>query len=159
MIHPLAILAGLPLALGGAATALAVTGSALDLAALIGLLTLLGIVAKNGILVVDEAIQRMDAGELRRRAIVTAAATRTRPIIMTTLAMIAGMIPIVIGLAPDAAFRAPMAWAVIGGLISSTALSLLVTPALFLLADRMRCRLARITGAVVRMPTASERAS
>jgi multidrug efflux pump subunit AcrB len=157
--HPLAILCSLPFAIVGAIAGLLIAHKPLDLAGLIGILMLMGIVAKNAILVIDEALQRRHDGASMSEALHGASTTRARPIIMTTLAMIAGMIPIVIGLTPDAAFRAPMAWVVIGGLISSTALSLLVVPAMASLTDGFRTRMARHFGSLVNHPkkTAADR--
>ena len=148
-IHPMAIMLSLPLSVIGAILALLMGGKPLDLAGLIGILMLLGIVAKNAILVLDESLQRRDQGEDFTTALHGASLTRARPIIMTTLAMIAGMLPIIIGFTPDAAFRAPMAWVVIGGLISSTVLSLVVVPAIASLADGVRTRLGRWFGGLV----------
>jgi multidrug efflux pump subunit AcrB len=151
-LQPVTIIATLPLAIGGAIVGLVLSSSMLELAALIGLLTLLGIVAKNAILVIDEALQRLSRGETPGRAALAAASTRARPVVMTSLAMIAGMLPIVIGTAPDASFRAPMAWAVIGGLISSTLLSLVVVPAAFLIVHRLAIRLGGLFSRLVRLP-------
>ncbi|MCK6490219.1 MAG: efflux RND transporter permease subunit [Planctomycetes bacterium] len=137
-VHPLTILVALPLSLGGAAAALHLGGLALDLSALIGLLMLMGLVCKNSILLVDEALQRRRDGLERAEALVAAGLARARAIIMTTLAMVAGMLPILAGFTPDAAFRVPMAAAVVGGLLASTALSLVVVPVAFTVADDLR---------------------
>jgi multidrug efflux pump subunit AcrB len=100
--------------------------------AMIGLLMLMGIVTKNSILLVEYAIVAMrDHGMPRREALIDAGRKRARPIIMTTVAMIAGMVPIALGLGADADFRSPMAIAVIGGLVTSTLLSLVVIPVVF----------------------------
>jgi multidrug efflux pump subunit AcrB len=157
ILQPLTIIGTLPLAIGGAIVGLVLSSSMLELAALIGLLTLLGIVAKNAILVVDEAIQGLGRGMTPGRAALAAAGTRARPVVMTSLAMIAGMLPIVIGTAPDAAFRQPMAWAVIGGLTSSTLLSLAVVPAAFLVVHRIAGRVGRLGARLVRLPDADDR--
>ena len=156
LFQPLTVIVSLPLALVGAAAALWLTGNALNLAAMIGLLTLLGIVAKNAILVVDDAGQRQAVGQAPGIAVLRAALTRARPILMTTLAMIAGMVPIVIGVAPDAAFRQPMAWAVIGGLVSSTLLSLGFVPALYLVTARTGQRLRGWAVRLIRVPTPAD---
>jgi multidrug efflux pump subunit AcrB len=153
VMQPVTIIGTLPLAIGGAIVGLVLSSSMLELAALIGLLTLLGIVAKNAILVVDEAIQRLARGVSPGRAALAAASTRARPVVMTSLAMVAGMLPIVIGTAPDASFRAPMAWAVIGGLTSSTLLSLVVVPAAFLIVHRIAVRLGGFASRLVRLPS------
>ena len=159
LLQPLTVLISLPLALVGAAGALWLTGNPLNLASLIGVLTLSGIVAKNAILVVDEAGQGQAAGAGPATAVLHAARTRARPIIMTSLAMIAGMVPIVIGFAPDSSFRQPMAWAVIGGLVSSTFLSLVFVPALYLLISRLHSRLGQWSGHFIRRPTAADLAT
>jgi multidrug efflux pump subunit AcrB len=109
----------------------------------IGVLMLMGIVAKNSILLVDFAIEEMRAGKDRITAIVEAGHKRARPIVMTSIAMIAGMIPIAVGWHGDSAFRAPMAIAVIGGIITSTALTLLIVPAAFTLVDDLERWLGR----------------
>jgi multidrug efflux pump subunit AcrB len=102
---------------------------------LIGLLMLMGVVTKNSILLVEYAITARRKGMLRNEALIDACHKRARPIVMTTIAMIAGMIPIAIGWGSDPSFRSPMAIAVIGGLITSTFLSLLVIPAVFTYID------------------------
>jgi multidrug efflux pump subunit AcrB len=107
----------------------------MSLPVVIGFLMLMGIVAKNSILLVDFAIEEMRAGKDRVTALLEAGHKRARPIVMTTVAMVAGMVPVVIGLHGDSSFRAPMAIAVIGGLITSTALTLVVVPAVFTLVD------------------------
>jgi len=127
--QPVTILAALPLSVGGAFGLLALFGFSLSLPALIGLLMLMGIVTKNSILLVEYAIvARRDLGMSRTEAILDACHKRARPIVMTTVAMTAGMVPMALGLEGDAGFRAPMAVAVIGGLLTSTFLSLLVVP-------------------------------
>jgi HAE1 family hydrophobic/amphiphilic exporter-1 len=107
--------------------------------------------------VIDEALQRLARGETPGRAALAAASTRARPVVMTSLAMIAGMLPIVLGTAPDASFRAPMAWAVIGGLTSSTLLSLVVVPAAFLIVHRVAVRLGGFGSRLVRLPSEDDR--
>jgi HAE1 family hydrophobic/amphiphilic exporter-1 len=99
--------------------------------ALIGMLMLMGIADKNSILLVDYMLDLIKQGRSRREAIVEACMVRARPIIMTSLAMLAGMLPIALKLGLDTAFRAPMAIAVMGGLVSSTALSLIFVPVMF----------------------------
>jgi hydrophobe/amphiphile efflux-1 (HAE1) family protein len=131
-IQPLTILTAVPLCAGGAFGALLLTGNMLSLPALIGLLMLIGIATKNSILLVDYAVVAEDAHGLSLHdALIDACRKRARPVIMTTLAMGAGMLPLALGLSGDSSFRAPMAWAVIGGLITSTALSLIVIPAAY----------------------------
>ncbi|GAB3430580.1 efflux RND transporter permease subunit [Massilia solisilvae] len=134
-MQPLTILAALPLSIGGAFVALLVTGRALSMPSLIGLIMLMGIVTKNSILLVDYAILARKAGMRRFEALVDACHKRSRPIVMTTIAMGAGMLPLALGWSGDPSFRSPMAIAVIGGLITSTLLSLLVVPAVFTYVD------------------------
>ena len=142
--QPLIILAAVPLCGGGAFGALLLTGYALSLPSLIGLLLLTGIATKNSILIVDYAILGEQAGMPRREALLEACRKRVRPVIMTTLAMGAGMLPIALGLGADGGFRAPLGVSVIGGLITSTLLSLVVVPAAYSmiadLGDRWRQR-------------------
>jgi len=128
-LQPLTILSAIPLSLGGAFTALLLAKSELDIPSMIGLLMLMGIVTKNSILLVEyTVVGRRERGLSLVDALMDACHKRARPIVMTTMAMIAGMLPIALGLGADASFRQPMAVAVIGGLISSTALSLIVVP-------------------------------
>ena len=135
-IQPLTILTAVPLCAGGAFGALLLTGTALSLPALIGLLMLIGIATKNSILLVDYAVVAEDEHGLSRHdALIDACRKRARPVMMTTLAMGAGMLPLALGFSGDSSFRAPMAWAVIGGLITSTLLSLIVIPAAYSLLD------------------------
>ena len=134
-MQPLTILAALPLSIGGAFVALLITNSALSMPTMIGLIMLMGIVTKNSILLVDYAILARKAGMARFEALVDACHKRSRPIVMTTIAMGAGMMPLALGLSGDPSFRSPMAIAVIGGLITSTLLSLLVVPAVFTYVD------------------------
>ena len=134
-LQPITILAALPLSIGGAFVALLITGKSFSMPSLIGLLMLMGIVTKNSILLVEYAIVARRNGMNRFDALVDACHKRARPIVMTTLAMGAGMVPIAAGWGGDPSFRAPMAIAVIGGLITSTLLSLLVVPAVFTYVD------------------------
>ena len=136
----------LPLSLGGAVAGLGIAQMALDLSGLIGLLMLMGIVCKNSILLVDEALQQREAGLDRRTAMLNAGANRARPIIMTTLAMVAGMVPVVLGFSPDSSFRAPMAVTVIGGLLASTVLSLVFVPVTYTAFDDLRNWVGRRAG-------------
>ncbi|MDB5960423.1 MAG: transporter [Massilia sp.] len=134
-MQPMTILMALPLSIGGAFVALLITGRALSMPSMIGLIMLMGIVTKNSILLVDYAILARQAGMNRFDALVDACHKRSRPIIMTTIAMGAGMMPLALGWGADPSFRSPMAIAVIGGLITSTLLSLLVVPAAFTIID------------------------
>ncbi|WP_140625674.1 efflux RND transporter permease subunit [Methylibium rhizosphaerae] len=130
--QPGTILGALVLSVPGAAVALFVTGSALSMPSMIGLVMLMGIATKNSILLVDYiVIARRDHGLDRAAAVIDACRKRARPILMTTIAMGAGMAPIALGWSGDPAFRAPMAIVVIGGLVTSTLLSLLVVPVLY----------------------------
>ncbi|MBV6423632.1 MAG: Efflux pump membrane transporter BepE [Steroidobacteraceae bacterium] len=135
VFQPITILSALPLSIGGAALALMLTGKALSLPAVIGVLMLMGIVAKNSILLVDFAIEEMRAGRDRVTALLESGHKRARPIVMTTVAMVAGMLPVALNITGDSSFRAPMAIAVIGGLITSTALTLVIVPAVFTVVD------------------------
>jgi multidrug efflux pump subunit AcrB len=134
-LQPLTILAALPLSIGGAFVALLVTHSALSMPSMIGLIMLMGIVTKNSILLVDYAILARADGMSRFDALVDACHKRSRPILMTTIAMGTGMMPLALGWGADPSFRSPMAITVIGGLITSTLLSLLVVPAVFTYVD------------------------
>ena len=135
-VQPVTILTALPLSLGGALGLLLATRTPISLPVLIGILMLMGIAAKNSILLVEYAIvARRDSGLDRTQALLDAARKRARPIVMTTLAMCAGMLPIALGIGADAERRAPMAIAVIGGLVSSTTLSLIYVPAFFTVMD------------------------
>ena len=135
-VQPMTILAALVLSVPGAFLALFVTGKAVSMSSMIGLIMLMGIATKNSILLIDYVIlARRDHGLDRWHALLDACRKRARPIIMTTVAMGAGMLPIAIGLGTDPSFRAPMAIVVIGGLITSTFLSLLVVPVVFTYVD------------------------
>jgi HAE1 family hydrophobic/amphiphilic exporter-1 len=126
--QPFAIMLSLPLSLVGVLLALLLTNDTMNMMSMIGVIMLMGLVTKNAILLVDNANERRTAGADRFTALVEAGAVRLRPIIMTTLAMIFGMLPIAFALGEGGGFRAPMARAVIGGLITSTMLTLVVVP-------------------------------
>ena len=143
-MQPATILAALPLSIGGAFVALLVTQKALSMPSMIGLIMLMGIVTKNSILLVDYAILARARGVNRFDALVDACHKRSRPILMTTIAMGAGMMPLALGWGADPSFRSPMAVAVIGGLITSTLLSLLVVPAVYTFVDDLAKLLARL---------------
>ncbi len=140
VFQPITILSALPLSLAGVAIALLVTRNPMSLPVIIGILMLMGIVGKNSILLVDFAIEEMKKGRTRLDALLDAGHKRARPIVMTSVAMIAGMLPTAIGLGGDSSFRRPMAVAVIGGIITSTALTLVVVPAAFSLMDSLETR-------------------
>ena len=135
-VQPVTILGALVLSIPGAFLALFITQTALSMPSMIGLIMLMGIATKNSILLIDYVIlARRDHGLSRWDATLDACRKRARPIVMTTLAMGAGMVPIALGLGVDPSFRSPMAIVVIGGLITSTFLSLLVIPVLFTYVD------------------------
>jgi HAE1 family hydrophobic/amphiphilic exporter-1 len=138
---PVTIISALPLTLIGAFLALKIAGLAITLPVLIGLLMLLGLAAKNSILLVEFAIEAENAGQSQRDAILNACRERARPIVMTSVAMAAGMLPTAIGIGEGASFRQPMAVAVIGGLVSSTVLALLLVPVVYELIERIEWRL------------------
>ncbi|WP_119390751.1 efflux RND transporter permease subunit [Taklimakanibacter lacteus] len=140
-LQPITILSPIPLSLGGALAFLLFSGSQLDVPSLIGMIMLIGVVTKNSILLVEYAVVGMrDGGLPARDALIEACHKRARPIIMTTVAMIAGMAPMAAGFGADASFRQSMALAVIGGLLTSTALSLLIVPVVFSYVDSARER-------------------
>ena len=135
-VQPVTILSALVLSIPGAFLALFITHTALSMPSMIGLIMLMGIATKNSILLIEYAIMaRRDRGMTRMEALLDACHKRARPIVMTTIAMGAGMMPIALGIGTDPSFRAPMAIVVIGGLITSTFLSLLVIPVLFTFVD------------------------
>jgi len=145
-LQPITILTALPLSLGGAFVALLSTGQSFSMPSLIGLIMLMGVATKNSILLVEYAIIARRNGMDRFNALVDACHKRARPIIMTTLAMGAGMLPIALQWGSgDGTFKAPMAIAVIGGLITSTFLSLLVIPAIFTYVDDLNNLIKKIT--------------
>ncbi|HET9336340.1 MAG TPA: efflux RND transporter permease subunit, partial [Sphingomicrobium sp.] len=140
-MSPLVNMGSLLLAPLGGLLALAAIGQPLSLPVFIGILMLFGIVAKNSILLVDFAVEMMDHGMPKAEALIEAGHKRAQPIVMTTVAMVAGMIPTAVSLSGDAAWRAPMGTVVIGGLILSTLLTLLIVPAAFSLADGVEKRI------------------
>ncbi len=149
VIQPFTILLSLPLAIGGVAAALILTNSAVSMPVLIGILMLMGIVTKNAILLVDFAVEMRAQGMDRFTAVLEAGHKRARPIVMTSIAMSAGMLPSALGVGEGGSFRAPMATAVIGGIIVSTVLSLVIVPAFFLIMDDLSRLLAWIFGRFV----------
>lgn len=143
-LQPITILGALPLSIGGAFVALLATGMSFSMPSLIGLLMLMGVVTKNSILLVEYAITARRQGLERNAALIDACHKRARPIVMTTIAMTAGMLPIALGWGSDPSFRAPMSIAVIGGLMTSTLLSLLVIPAVFTYIDDLETWLGKM---------------
>jgi multidrug efflux pump subunit AcrB len=152
LFQPVTILSALPLSLGGAALALLLTNRPFSIAVVIGFLMLMGIVAKNSILLVDFAIEEMRAGKSRLEAILESGHKRARPIVMTTVAMVAGMLPVAMGWGGDSDFRSPMAIAVIGGLITSTLLTLVIVPAIFTVIDDLERWIAPKAGKLLAEP-------
>ncbi len=146
-IQPVTILTALPPSAAGAIVALYLTGYGLAINSLIGLLMLMGIVSKNSILLVEYAIMaQRDHGLSRFDALIDSCSKRARPIVMTTIAMGAGMMPVALGWAGDPSFRAPMGVAVVGGLFVSTIMSLFIVPATFTVIDDFQQWLGRVTG-------------
>ncbi|MBC7881809.1 MAG: efflux RND transporter permease subunit [Anaerolineae bacterium] len=143
-LHPLTIMVSLPLSLGGALIGLLIFGKSLGLYTLIGIIMLMGLVTKNAILLVEYALVAMKSGVPRQQAILGAGEARMRPILMTTIAMIAGMLPIALGWGAGAEARSPMAVAVVGGLITSTALTLVVIPVVFTCFDDLQKWLSKL---------------
>ncbi|MDQ7744499.1 efflux RND transporter permease subunit [Hydrogenophaga pseudoflava] len=158
-LMPLTILPALLMSFGGAFVALLLTNKSFSMPSLIGLVMLMGVASKNSILLVEYAIEaRRQRGLPRLEAILDACHKRARPIVMTTIAMVAGMLPVAVGSgAADGSFRSPMAVAVIGGLMTSTLLSLLVVPAVFTMVDDLSIFFARLFGRQVRDERAHER--
>ena len=148
-LQPITILVAMPLSIGGAIAGLLAYGAALDLSSVIGILMLMGIVTKNSILLVDFVIEKRAHGIARLQALIDSGKERARPIIMTTIAMVAGMLPAIFASGSGAAFRAPMAVSVICGLIASTLLSLVFVPVVYSLMDDLKIfilpRLAKLT--------------
>ncbi len=134
-LQPITILFSLPLSIGGAIAALLLTGKQLTTPVWIGILMLMGIVTKNAIMLVEFALEAVREGKPRHEAIIDAGMKRARPIVMTTIAMAAGMMPSALAFGAGGEFRSPMALAVIGGLIFSTMLSLVFVPAMFMMMD------------------------
>jgi HAE1 family hydrophobic/amphiphilic exporter-1 len=138
LVLPFSVLLALPLATVGAFGALVLAGESLNMMSLIGLLMLIGLVSKNAILLVDytETLRRQGVG--RQEAVLTASRTRLRPIVMTTVTMVVAMLPMAMLAAPGSEYRAPMALVIVGGLVTSTVLTLLVVPVLYTYLDAAR---------------------
>jgi hydrophobic/amphiphilic exporter-1 (mainly G- bacteria), HAE1 family len=144
VVHPLAIMFSLPLAVVGVVVALLISGKAFGITAFIGLVMLVGIVVKNAILLVDYTNTLRERGMERRKAILEAGPTRLRPILMTTLATILGMLPMALNIGVGSESNAPMAIAVIGGLSTSTLLTLVVVPVAYTILDDLSARYSKI---------------
>lgn len=136
-IYPVAVMASLPLSVGGALLGLLIFQKPLGLFALIGIVLLMGLVTKNAILLVDYALMAKERGKTRRKAVVEAGVTRLRPILMTSISTMAGMVPIALEIGAGGETRSPMAIAVIGGFTTSTLLTLVVVPVLYTYIDRL----------------------
>lgn len=145
-LHPVTVLSILPLSVAGAAFALLITGKTLNIFSMIGLLLLLGIAKKNSIILVDYAVQKQEEGLSAHDAMLKAGPVRLRPIMMTSAATLMAAVPPALALGPGSETRGPMAVAIIGGLVISTALSLLVVPAFFVVADSLKTRTAALFG-------------
>lgn len=157
LAQPVTILLSLPFSIGGAIFALFLTNEPISLPVVIGILMLVGIVTKNAIMLIDFAMEEMARGASRLDALVEAGRKRARPIVMTTIAMVAGMTPSALALGEGGEFRSPMAIAVIGGLIVATMLSLVFVPALFTFLDDISRLVARAFFRVFRSEEAQER--
>ena len=145
-LQPIALMSSLPLTLIGVVLALVLWGSTLNMFSIIGVIMLMGLVTKNAILLVDFANRARDAGSTREQALLDAAKVRLRPILMTTLAMVFGMVPLAFALTEGSEQRAPMGQAVIGGVITSSLLTLVVVPVVYLYLDSLSAGLARLVG-------------
>lgn len=144
-ITPLTILASILPALSGAFIALKISGLNSDLFSMIGMVALLGLVTKNAILLVDFALEGQRAGMTQKEAIKRAGVVRLRPILMTSFAIVGGMIPLAVGIGEAAAYRKSMGVAILGGVILSTFITLVVVPAIYESIDRLRARIERLT--------------
>jgi len=144
LVYPFVVLFSIPVAIIGALLALALTMENLTIFSIVGIIMLIGLVAKNAILIVDFTNHLKEKGMAVRDALIEAGQERLRPILMTTIAMIAGMLPIALASGSGAEVKNGMAWVIIGGLTSSLLLTLVVVPSVYLVVDRMLNRIARI---------------
>ena len=156
-IDPFSIMLSIPLAIVGAIFALLVLGSDLSIMSMIGIIMLMGLVTKNAILLIDFTKRQRALGVERNEALQKAATTRLRPIMMTSLAMIFGMMPLALALGPGAEGRAPMAHAIIGGLITSTLLTLVVVPVIYTILDDLKGKITAPAGRVKQLTSAGRR--
>ncbi|MFO0694400.1 MAG: efflux RND transporter permease subunit [Polyangiales bacterium] len=152
-VHPITIMMALPLAMVGAMIAIFVTGWAMSMGIMIGIMLLMGLVTKNGILLVDHAVVAVREGKTPAEAVLEAGPARLRPILMTSAAMVLGMLPTALSNGSGSEFRGPMAVGIIGGVISSTFLTLLVTPVFFLFMEWLTGLFQRVRGRVPARPT------
>jgi HAE1 family hydrophobic/amphiphilic exporter-1 len=143
-LYPTAIMASLPLSLIGVFLALFMFGSTLNIFSIIGIIMLMGLVAKNAILLIDFIKEALERGDNRETAILDAGQARLRPILMTTAAMVMGMVPLALGLGEGAEQRSPMAHAIIGGTLTSTFLTLIVVPVIYTYLDDFKIWSTRI---------------
>jgi multidrug efflux pump subunit AcrB len=151
-VHPLTVLLAMPFAVTGALATLWLTGDTLNMMSMIGLILLMGLVKKNSIILVDYTNQLRDEGLSVREAVLKACPIRLRPILMTSIATVAGAIPAALGIGPGAETRAPMARAIIGGIVLSTLVTLVLVPVFYVLVERMR----GLAGRLVTVPDETE---
>src|SRR5690606_21396889 len=142
-IHPLVVLFSIPLSIIGALLALALTNNSLNLFTILGLIMLIGLVAKNAIILVDFTNQRKAEGASTFQALIDANHARLRPILMTTIAMVIGMLPIAIASGAGAEWKNGLAWVIIGGLLSSLFLTLVIVPVMYSIFDKIVARVNR----------------
>jgi HAE1 family hydrophobic/amphiphilic exporter-1 len=147
LVHPFTIMMSLPFAVIGGIAGLLVANQYMSMMAMIGFIMLMGLVTKNGILLVEFTNQLRAAGRTTREALLEAGPVRLRPILMTTVAMVAGMIPVALARGDGAETRVPMGVAIIGGLLTSTVLTLAIVPVVYSLVDDLRQRVMRRAGA------------
>ncbi len=159
LVHPLTVMLSLPLSIAGALGALAITGRTLNIFSMIGMIMLMGLVTKNAILLIDYTNQLRSRGMPRNDAILEAGPIRLRPILMTALSTIAGMVPVAIGLGSGAETRAPMGTAIVGGLITSTVLTLVVIPVVYTVMDDVAVWVRRLVFGGVATPAAEPAAA
>ena len=151
-VHPLTVLLAMPFAVTGALATLWLTGDTLNMMSMIGLILLMGLVKKNSIILVDYTNQLRDEGLSVKEAVLKACPIRLRPILMTSVATVAGAIPAAIGWGPGAETRAPMARAIIGGIVLSTLITLVLVPVFYMLLERLR----GASGGLLVAPVAAE---
>jgi HAE1 family hydrophobic/amphiphilic exporter-1 len=157
-VHPFTVMSALPLAAVGSVLAMVAAHVELTVISMIGIILMMGLATKNSILIVDFIIRYRKQGKERTEAVLQAGPVRLRPIMMTTLAIVLGMVPTALGMGASGAFRAPMAIAVIGGVFSSTLLSLVAVPVVYTLIDDALIAVLRLfhRGAAVTAPSESE---